>query len=165
MEKLGINPSFLVTQIVNFTILAIVLSKLVYKPILEMLEKRRKKIEEGLKLTESLIKEKEELNTKTAQVLGEANKEAKAIIEKSREQGKKVEEGIIKEARTTALDIIEKGKKDIEIRRKEMETEIVQHTIQIAVSLTNKLIGDLLDSKKSEALLKKRLTQFLKLKN
>lgn len=161
MEKLGVNPIYLITQIINFFILLVILKKIVYKPVLEALEKRRKKIEEGLVLTGKLTKEKEELEEKKAKILNEAQKEARAIIDKVREQAKKVEEDLIKEARLKAEEIIERGKKDVEIRRKEMEARLVKQTVDMAVSLTQKLIGEVLDKKQHEQLLKKKLSQFL----
>ena len=42
MEKLGIEPQLLLAQLVNFGIIIFVLSKFLYKPILDMLEKRKK---------------------------------------------------------------------------------------------------------------------------
>lgn len=162
MEKLGINSTYLITQIINFTILVVVLTKLVYKPVLEALEKRRKKIEEGLALTEKLTKEKEELEVKKMQVIKDAQKEARAIIEKARDQGKRIEGEIINEARKKAEDILERGKKDLELRRKEMESSLLRETVSMATVLTKKLIGEVMDEKRQETFLKKRLNQFLK---
>lgn len=164
MEQLGINPTYLITQIINFAILVIVLAKFVYKPILEMLEKRRQKIEEGLALTDKLIKEKAELEEKGQRIIDQAQKEARVIIEKSKDQGKKVEQEIIKEARVEAEGIIEHGRRDVDLRRKEMENKLVKETVDITTALVEKIIGDVLDSKKQEMLLKKRINQFLKQK-
>lgn len=47
MEQLGIEPQLLLAQLVNFLIILFVLSKLLYKPILGMIEKRKKEIAEG----------------------------------------------------------------------------------------------------------------------
>lgn len=164
MEKLGINPTYLITQIINFTILVVVLTKLVYKPVLAALEKRRKKIEEGLALTEKLTKEKEELEVRKTKVIKEAQKEARAILDKARDQGKKVEVEIIEQARITASEVVQRGKKDLDLRKKEMESRLLKETVDLATVLTSKLIGEVMDEGKQEAFLKKRLNQFLKQK-
>ena len=164
MDKLGINPTYLITQVINFTILVIILSKLVYKPVLEALEKRRKKIEEGLALTEKLTQEKEDLERQKTKIIAESHKEAKAIIDKARLQGKKVEQEVIAEARVAASEIIERGKKDVGIRMKEMEEQLVKETIDMAALLTQKLIGDVLDKEKQQAILKKKVAEFLQQK-
>lgn len=164
MDKIGVNPINLLTQVFNFTILVVLLTKLVYKPVLEALEKRRKKIEEGLALTEKLTQEKEDLERQKTKIIAEAGKEAKAIIDKARSQGKKVEQEVIVEARVAASEIIERGKKDVEIRMKEMEEQLVKETIDMAALLTQKLIGDVLDREKQQAMLKKKVAEFLQQK-
>ena len=44
MASLGINLSLLVSQLVNFTLLAVLLYLLLYKPVLNMLKQRRDRI-------------------------------------------------------------------------------------------------------------------------
>lgn len=162
MEKLGINLTYLITQIVNFTILLIVLTKVVYKPILRMLEKRKRKIEEGLALTEKLNKEKEEIEIKKALILKEAQKEAQAILDKARSHAKLVEVELVKEAKVKAEEIIKKGRKEVELRKKELEEKLLKETVRIATVLTRKLIGEVLDEKRQEIFFRKRLGEFLK---
>lgn len=161
MDKIGVNPINLLTQVVNFTILVVLLTKLVYKPVLAALEKRRKKIEEGLALTEKLTQEKEEIARQKDKIIAEAGKEAKAIVDKARLQGKKVEQEVIADARVSAAEIIERGKKDVEIRMKEMEEQLRKETIDIATLLTQKLIGNVLDKGKQQLVLKRKLSEFL----
>ena len=47
MDALGINLPGLITQIVSFIILFVILSKLLYKPLVGMLDQRAEKIKEG----------------------------------------------------------------------------------------------------------------------
>ncbi len=162
MEKIGINLPNLITQIVNFSILVFVLSRIVYKPILDILEKRKKKIEEGLMITESMLKEKEELEKKKQKVLEEARNEARAIVEKSRDEGKKVEQEVINQARKKAEEIIEHGKKDVEIRKKELEERMNRLAVDLATELSKKVVVEILDDKKQEIIVRKRVAQFLR---
>jgi F-type H+-transporting ATPase subunit b len=48
LQSLGINPIYLLSYIVNFIVLVVVLRLLLYKPILNMFDARRAKIEKGL---------------------------------------------------------------------------------------------------------------------
>ena len=52
MEAFGIQPLLLAAQIVNFLILAYILKRFLYKPVLEVLKKREKKIKDGLQAAE-----------------------------------------------------------------------------------------------------------------
>ncbi|MBI2029127.1 F0F1 ATP synthase subunit B [Candidatus Gottesmanbacteria bacterium] len=161
MDKLGINPTYLLTQIINFVILLVILTKLVYKPMLTSLEKRRKKIEEGLALTQRMNEEKEVLESKKKKIVLEAQKEARDIIEKAREAGKKEEQEIIAEANQKAQGVIEKTNKELKAKEKELEAKVSRDAVDIATQLTLRLIGEVLDKNKQEALLKKRLSQFI----
>ena len=56
MEALGINLGYLVSQIVNFTLLAVLLYFVAYKPILRMLDERSERIKKGLEDAEAGLK-------------------------------------------------------------------------------------------------------------
>ena len=88
MEKLGIEPSLLLAQIVNFVIIMVVLTKILYTPILGMLEKRKKEIEESLAIRERLRVEEEKMQVRKEKLLSEARKEARAILDEAKKQGK-----------------------------------------------------------------------------
>ncbi len=72
MEKLGIDPVMLVTQIINFAILAFILTKFLYKPILKLLDERQKKIAEGLELSQKMKLKEEEIQKEKEPVLHKA---------------------------------------------------------------------------------------------
>ena len=61
MEKIlsdfGVQPILLLAQIVNFLILLILLKKFLYKPILQVLEKRKETIDEATKQAAGIIAE------------------------------------------------------------------------------------------------------------
>lgn len=99
LNQFGVNPVLLLAQVVNFLILLFILKKFLYKPILRILEERKKKIEESLKNTE-------EIERRLLQV---AEEEEKRIQKASLEAEK-----IIKEARLAAVQIIEDGKEKAE---------------------------------------------------
>jgi len=89
LEKLGLNLGFLIVQILNFAIIMVVLIAWVYKPLMNMLQKRREKIEKGLedaqvaadaranaeKDAEAL---KADAQAKAAQMIREATEKAEA---------------------------------------------------------------------------------------
>ena len=61
MEKLGIQLPMLLTQIVNFTIMLLLLTKFLYKPILKALKERKEKISQGLIYAEKMQAEEEKM--------------------------------------------------------------------------------------------------------
>ena len=49
---LGLNLPALVAQLVSFTLLLVVFRAFLYKPVIRMLDERKKRIQEGLDATE-----------------------------------------------------------------------------------------------------------------
>ena len=60
MEALGINLSVLITQLVSFTVLFLILRKLLFGPISSMLQSRSEKIKESLEAAEKVKNEADE---------------------------------------------------------------------------------------------------------
>src|SRR3990167_6130351 len=88
-SQLGIDVKLLVAQGVNFLILLFVLTKFVYKPLMKMVEERRKKIELGIKggeKAEQIIKQAEEEKTG---IIKEADIQAIGIISEAEKTAQK----------------------------------------------------------------------------
>ena len=76
MDRLGINLGFLLFQIFNFTIIALVLYALAYKPIVKMLEERKKKIAQGYEDAQVAAEARANAEKEAEKVLAEAQAQA-----------------------------------------------------------------------------------------
>lgn len=159
MDKLGIEPKLLLAQVINFSIIMFVLGKLLYKPILNMLAKRKKEIEEGLRLTEAMRQEEEKLELKKQKMLENSRKEGQVLIEESRKQAKAEEKEILDEAHRQAEQIIAKAHVDIENARAVMEKEVRASAIELAVAMSKKLLMNVLSNDDKHKLIGKHLKE------
>ena len=159
MEKLGIEPKLLIAQIVNFLIIVFVLSKLLYKPILSMLAKRKKEIEEGLQLTEKMRAEEEKFQQKKQKMLETTRGEAQSILEEARKQAKEEEKEIIAAAHKEAEAIIIKGKAEAERAQVEMEKGVKKSAIELAVLMSNRLLTGVLSNDDKHKLITKHVKE------
>lgn len=157
MDKLGIEPKLLLAQIINFSIIIFVLSKLLYKPILDMLAKRKKEIQEGLALTEKMRLEDEKFQQKKQKMLEVTRKEAQVILEEARKQAKDEEKEIINAAHKEAEGIIEKAKADIETLRTDMEKGVRSSAIELAVSMSKRLLENVISNEDKHKLISKNM--------
>jgi F-type H+-transporting ATPase subunit b len=142
MEALGIEPKLLLAQVVNFFIIVVVLNVLLFKPILLMLEKRKKEIEEGLAYTEKMRKEDEVVQEKREKILAQSRKEGLALIEEARKNAKVEEKQIVEEARKTAEEIVEKGRKTATEERESMHKGIRKDSVQLAILIAKRLLSE-----------------------
>jgi F-type H+-transporting ATPase subunit b len=159
MEKLGIEPMLLLAQIVNFTIVVVVLSKFLYKPILGMLEKRKKEIEEGVKMAAKAREDQEKIGEKKESMLATTRKEAQEILEEARKQAKVEEREIISLAHKEAEAILEKGKEDAARMKVEMEKSVRDSAIELATAMTKRLLSGALSASEQHKLIAKNMKE------
>ena len=165
MEKLGIEPVLLLTQIINFTILVAILTKFLYKPILKMLDDRKKKIEEGLALAEKMKTKEEELELAREKVLDRAKEDGREIIEEAKNRAKKLEEGILTRANEEARTIKEKAKVEALEEKDVIMDELNKKVLSIAMAMVKTVLPGILDKKAHLNLIEKKLMELEKEKN
>ena len=120
MDALGINLPGLITQIVSFGILFFILSKLLYKPLVSMLDQRAEKISEGLNAAEKAKADAKKSEEVIQQQLSEAKIEGQKLITQAREtEITKVKEELESERNRAQTNIQRERDAAIEELRKE----------------------------------------------
>jgi len=157
LGALGLNLKAIIFQIINFTILVLVLRWLAYKPILLMLEKRRQKIEEGLKTAQQMDKERKEWEQKIAEMTEENREKAQVILQNTQKEAKKEFEAIIARARKQQQEIMEKTRLQVEKEKEEMVQEAKEEIGQLALLLAEKIIQEKLNPQKDQKMIQAAL--------
>lgn len=143
MEALGIDFKLILAQIFNFVVLLVILKKFLYKPLLKMLDERKKKIEEGLLNAEKIKKELEEIEKRKQKILADSQKEAVALFLEQKKLAQKEKEAMIEEARIKAGEEIKKG---LVLAKEEMakaRLELKKEALVIAQEMTKKIFSKL----------------------
>ena len=84
-DTFGWNPWLFLSQVISFVIVALLLRRFAYKPILAVLEERRRRIEEGQLNAEKIKKQLAEAEQRYAEILAKANADAQRMIDEARE--------------------------------------------------------------------------------
>lgn len=155
IKTFHIETNLLIAQLVNFTIVLIVLYTFAYKPILKILNDRTKKIEKGLKDAEDARKKMEELTQKEREVLVSAKKEAQNIMKNAEQSAKKEAQNIVLETKAQTERMIEEAKKNIEQEKGKMIAEVKSEIAGLVVAATEKVISEKLDKEKDKELIEK----------
>lgn len=163
MEQLGIDAKLLGAQILNFMVIVFVLSKLLYKPILSALEKRRQEIAKGLELSEQMTAEREAMEQARAKVIEKAQKEAATLIEEGKAKAKEAEKVILAEAREEARKIVEKGKTDVDKLHEDLSVKLRSEAVLLAEAMTKRLLTGILTSGDHRKLVETELKKIEKL--
>lgn len=85
MDALGINLPGLITQIISFGILFFILSKLLYKPLVSLMDQRAEKIREGLEASNIAREEAARSEEAIQEQLSEARVEGQKLVAEARE--------------------------------------------------------------------------------
>src|SRR5438067_7740352 len=85
LETFGWNWQLFLSQVISFVIVALLLRRFAYKPILAVLEERRRKIEEGQLNAEKIKKELAEAEKRYQEIIAKADADAQKMIDEARE--------------------------------------------------------------------------------
>lgn len=153
MEKLGINLGFLLVQILNFAIIFVVLRAWVYKPMVKMLEERRKKVAQGLEdarvAADARMNAEEEAN----KIISEAHNKAAALVKDATTRAESVGKEIEAEAQAKIEEERKSALAEVEEERVRLLSDIRGDVSAIAIAAAQKLLGEALDEKRQHALL------------
>jgi F-type H+-transporting ATPase subunit b len=85
ITNFGVDWKLLLAQVVNFAILFFLLKKFAYKPILDVLRKRKGEIEEGFAMRAEAEKTLGEIESIKVDTIAQAQGEALALVKKAEE--------------------------------------------------------------------------------
>jgi len=161
INNFGIQPYLLIAQIVNFLILFYILKRFAYKPIMSILEKRRKEIELGLKNAEEGKHALEKALEEERKILKKAQTEAQKIITDAKNQADRIADDIKIQTKNQVDHMLKDAKIQREREEKEMEKRIALSSAQLAVDMVQKAISGVFTGKEQEEAIQ-RLTRNLK---
>jgi F-type H+-transporting ATPase subunit b len=136
-EVFGVNAWLLFSQIFSFSVVAFLLHKLAYKPILTVLETRRQKIAEGLANAEKIKVQLAESEARVQEILTKANADAQRMIDEARASAQAVADKRTQQAISEAEQIIAKAREKI---LAELKREVGRLVIDTTARVTGKVL-------------------------
>ncbi len=154
IQNFGLNWGLLLSQAVNFLLVFIILRITVYKPLLGVMEKRKRKIESGIAKEEEASRRLLEISELQKEKLKEAELKALGILQSAEERGKKEEAKILEGAakKTEASLRAAAAQIDAEKRAAILEAQhevehLVKRVLLEVVSVNPKAVDDALIKK------------------
>ena len=156
MEGLGINWKILIGQAINFAILLFVLKRFVYKPFLNLLEKRKTGIEEGIKKTEEAEKSLQNIRGMSDKIKENSEKEAGEILKKAELRAQDRAKELADLAEKERQRMLENAKiaieKEVAEEKKTRDKEAMEKTLLLAEKFLNEKLTEEKDKKLIEEL-------------
>ena len=143
-QQFGFNTSLFISQVISFLIVAFLLHRFAYKPILKVLEQRRETIAQGLANAEKIKQQLAETEATRQKIMADANVQANKLIEEARAAAAKVQESETQRAIATAEQIIAKAREAAELDHQRMLQELRKEVGQLVVKTTAAVAGKVL---------------------
>ena len=143
-DTFGWNWELFLSQVISFTIVAFLLRRFAYKPILAILEDRRRKIEEGMLNAEKIRKELAEAEKRYQEILAKANADAQRMIDEARESSAHLAERKQQEAIAAAEQIVAKAKEAAALEHERQMQNLKRELGRLVVDTTAKVTGKVL---------------------
>jgi F-type H+-transporting ATPase subunit b len=145
-ETFGWTPWLFLSQVISFCIVAFLLRRFAYKPIMAVLEERRRKIEESQINAEKIKQELAEAEKRYQEILAKANADAQRMIDEARESAAHLSERKQQEAVTAAEQIVAKAREAAALEHERTMESLKREVGRLVVDTTAKVTGKVLDS-------------------
>ncbi len=145
-ETFGFDLKIFLSQVVSFIIVALLLRRFAYKPILGVLEERRQRIAEGLLNAEKIKTQLAEAEKRYAEIIAKGNAAAQKMIDEARDSAAHVAERKQQEAILAAEQIVAKAREASAIEHEKTMMELKRELGRLVVDTTAKVTGKILDS-------------------
>ena len=145
LKTLGINLPSLLAQLINFTILLILLSVFAYRPVIRLLDERRRRIQEGLEAAEQAKQQAAQAEQEVQAQLERARQEGQAIISQAQQIAVRIQEEGRQEARQDAEALLARARSEIQLERDSAIAELRREFAGLTIDAAEKVIGESLD--------------------
>ncbi|OGZ33915.1 MAG: hypothetical protein A2174_03465 [Candidatus Portnoybacteria bacterium RBG_13_41_18] len=159
LNNFGIDWKLLVAQLINFAILFVLLRRFAYKPILNILRKRREDIEKGIKYTEEAEEKLKSVDVTQRQIIDKAKGDALAIVNEGQEIAKEKKEEAIKETVKKAEIIIADAKRSAGEEKAKMGETVWFEAQELIKAGLEKVLIKMPAKERDEELIKEALSE------
>ena len=152
-DLVTIDPWTLIAQLLNLFIQVMLIKKFLFKPIREILAKRKALADAELADAAKAKEEAESLKSEYEESMKQARDKANDILNTAQKSASQQSEEIIREANAQAVSIKAKAERDIEQERRKAVNEIKDEIGDMAMEIAGKVIGREINSSDHEKLI------------
>jgi F-type H+-transporting ATPase subunit b len=157
LESLGINLGLLASQLVNFTLLAVLLYLLLYKPVLKMLDKRKERIARSMADVDAARAAAANAQQEYDRKIADAQRRSQEIIAQAAQTGEQAGTEIKAAALRDAETIRQQAREDAAQEKAQILADAQKQIASLSMLATERVLGQALDPD----LQRKLIDQFL----
>ena len=159
MEALGLNLPMLIAQIVGFLVLLFILSKLLYKPLLKVMDERAARIKESLEAAESAKEQAAASQEQMQEDIRKAREEGQQMIAQARDVAARFRDEEMAKAKDEIAAERAKAEADIQRERDAAIEGLRQEFAGLAISAAERVVERSLNESDHRAIIDRVLEE------
>lgn len=152
-KSFGVDWPHLIAQIVSFSLVAFLLTRYAYRPILNVLEERRQRIAESLANAEKIKAELAQTEAARQEIMQRANAQATQLIAEARAAAARVQQEETQKAIAAAEQIVAKAREAATLDHERMLAELKREIGRLVVETTARVTGKILTAEDQRRLI------------
>ncbi len=146
MDRLvSFDPGLIIWTIVTFLLLAFILAKTAWRPILSALEERDRKVREDLEAAKRAREEAEEKRLEMEGRLSEIRDQSAEMLAKAAQEGEKLRHGLKAQAEAEIHKMKAGAKAELEQEKERLVADLRREIAGLSVMAAEKLLGRSVD--------------------
>lgn len=142
---------------VTFAILAFVLYKIAWKPVLSALDTRERQIRTALEEAEKSRVEYAEIEARRKELIDEADAKAREIVEQARKAAVETAQKIQDKARDEAGILLANAQREITTAHATALADLRRESAELAIGLSRKILADQIDESRGREIVNRLL--------
>ncbi|MFN8638252.1 MAG: F0F1 ATP synthase subunit B [Dehalococcoidia bacterium] len=145
IAALGFNLPGLIAQLINFAILLVILRMFLYKPVLKVLDERRRRIEEGLNRAEQAAVQASASEDEARRVIEEARGQGRDLVTAAQDAAARLRAELEERARADAAQLVERARLEVQQERDQAIQQLRAEFTDLTLKAAERVIGQSLD--------------------
>lgn len=157
VSLIEVNPGLTFWTIVTFVVVALVLRKVAWGPILELVKERESAIEESISQARHEREQAEKLVAEQRLLADAARKESAELLKRNQAEIERIREELLAKSRKEAESLVAGALRQIEDEKARAMAEIRGHAADLAIAAAQKLLQASLDEPRQRRLVEEFL--------
>lgn len=153
------ETSTFLASVINFIILLIVITRLLYKPVRNFLDERTNTIESQIESAKEQEATATELKERLEAELQQSKQQAKEYLNQAVKRSEEMHDEIIETAKQEASLIQKRTREELAREQEKTRQTLKNELAELAVNVASKVIQESLDQQKQEQLIADALTK------
>jgi F-type H+-transporting ATPase subunit b len=162
IAKFGLEGKLFLFQLINFLIIMAILTKFLYKPLRNMLDERKRRIDQSLRDADEAKLALENAGEERKKILVSAKKDADDLTASTRTLLNQTKEKFTNEAKERSLQIVEEAKQRAVVELENVNKQVGRISVDLSGKIISKVLSDLFTDNDKQAILSRALDKIEK---